>query len=425
MHNAERVYPKPITCFLFRMCRSQLVLFSLLLFGTPAFTQPGFTKRSAIGLHATFYDFKGADSIKQFGKTVKAGLALSYQNSLSRRFDVQATLGGTFIDFTDHTGNSLANGKEQLLIEATGGLRARLLPLHFKVFPFVYAGAGFSHFNSYYGVFIPAGLGMQANITPDIYLLVNAQYRARITSTQNNHFLFSIGLAGVIGKKKMTPQKPLPPMPVIVAVAKDADGDGIVDSADACVQVPGYAKYKGCPIPDTDKDGVNDEEDKCPDVPGSVFLKGCPIPDRDKDGIIDEQDQCPDLAGPGTRNGCPAITDSLKLRMATAARNIFFETGKYSLLPASYAALDEVVNVMKLYANLQLTIEGHTDNAGTPAGNKLLSDNRAKAVFDYLAQKGIATERLTATGFGQEKPVTTNKTTAGRAKNRRVELKLH
>jgi OmpA-OmpF porin, OOP family len=83
------------------------------------------------------------------------------------------------------------------------------------------------------------------------------------------------------------------------------------------------------------------------------------------------------------------------------------------------------VNVMRLYANLHLTIEGHTDNVGKPADNKLLSENRAKAVFDYLAQKGVVTERLTATGFGQEKPVATNSTTAGRAKNRRVELKLN
>jgi outer membrane protein OmpA-like peptidoglycan-associated protein len=76
------------------------------------------------------------------------------------------------------------------------------------------------------------------------------------------------------------------------------------------------------------------------------------------------------------------------------------------------------------YPNAKLTIEGHTDNTGTNAHNMKLSNDRAKSVVDYLVSKGIDASRLTAVGFGEEKPVTTNKTAEGRTLNRRVELKL-
>jgi OmpA-OmpF porin, OOP family len=367
------------------------------------FGQPrAYLQRPAVGVHASFYDFKGADSIKQFGRQLKTGLTLSYHNHLSRQLDVQATLTGAFLDFITQKGKSLGGGKDRLLLELTAGPRARLLPVHYRIVPFVQAGAGFSKYQNYYGVFIPAGAGLQVNITADIFGLLNTQYRLPVTNTQNVHFYHSIGLAGAIGKKKKNPKRPLPPLPVVVEVPKDADGDGMVDSIDACPQTPGFVRYHGCPVPDKDGDGINDEQDKCPDVPGLIAYQGCPLPDRDKE-----------------------IPDSLTRRMEMAARNIFFETGKYNLLPTSYTALNEVVKIMATHPHLQLAIEGHTDNAGTSVKNKILSERRAKAVVDYLVQKGIATGRLTANGYGQEKPVADNATRTGRAKNRRVVLVPH
>jgi len=74
---------------------------------------------------------------------------------------------------------------------------------------------------------------------------------------------------------------------------------------------------------------------------------------------------------------------------------------------------------------MKLAIDGHTDNVGKPEKNQVLSDNRAASVKKYLVSKGVDESRLTSAGHGQDQPVADNKTAAGRAKNRRVELKLN
>jgi OOP family OmpA-OmpF porin len=233
----------------------------------------------------------------------------------------------------------------------------------------------------------------------------------------------------------------------------DQDSDGVPDASDKCPKVAGLAKYKGCPVPDTDKDGINDENDKCPHVAGVAKYDGCPVPDTDKDGINDEADACPDKAGipefngcpipdsdgdglndkedkcpteSGTRenNGCPAIQQEMVEKVNFAAKNIFFRSGSDKITPASFTGLDEVVKILQKNPHLQLAINGYSDNKGQAAANRTLSQKRADAVKQYLVNKGIPKERLQATGFGPENPIAENTTEAGRAKNRRVELKL-
>ena len=86
--------------------------------------------------------------------------------------------------------------------------------------------------------------------------------------------------------------------------------------------------------------------------------------------------------------------------------------------------LDSMVEILKEYPNSEFVIEGYTDSTGTAAGNLKLSKERAAAVEKYLEEHGIAEDRLTSVGYGQENPIATNKTAAGRAENRRVEVKL-
>ncbi len=101
-----------------------------------------------------------------------------------------------------------------------------------------------------------------------------------------------------------------------------------------------------------------------------------------------------------------------------------FETGKSTLLPESYAVIDELVAYLNRKDDEKIELGGHTDNVGAAAKNLKLSLDRANAVRDYLLSKGIDGTRVTAKGYGMTKPVASNKTAAGRAQNRRTEVKI-
>ena len=99
-------------------------------------------------------------------------------------------------------------------------------------------------------------------------------------------------------------------------------------------------------------------------------------------------------------------------------------TGKATLLPGSFPALNDVATLLKDNPALRLDIEGYTDNTGNAEKNLKLSQSRADAVRAYLVKRTADAARMTATGFGQDNPIADNRTVAGRAKNRRVELKV-
>lgn len=204
----------------------------------------------------------------------------------------------------------------------------------------------------------------------------------------------------------------------------DSDHDGINDEHDSCKTIPGLARYNGCPIPDSDGDGVNDEEDKCPHQAGLARYNGCPIPDRDGDGVNDEEDKCPDTAGTVENHGCPETKKETAEKINYIARNILFTPSSDQLTDSSYLALDELAGILLAHPEGHLTIAGYTDNSGRPEKNILLSQKRALAVKNYLVKKGIAPTQLTAIGYGPQHPVADNATLAGRAANRRVELKM-
>lgn len=99
-----------------------------------------------------------------------------------------------------------------------------------------------------------------------------------------------------------------------------------------------------------------------------------------------------------------------------------FDTAKWDIKPEDEGTLEEIAILMQNNPGLKLSVEGHTDNVGTPEANKVLSTKRAQAVLDAVVALGISPERLTSTGFGQERPIADNRTEKGRAENRRVEL---
>jgi OOP family OmpA-OmpF porin len=101
---------------------------------------------------------------------------------------------------------------------------------------------------------------------------------------------------------------------------------------------------------------------------------------------------------------------------------INFDTGKADLKPETQGTIDQIVALLKSNEDLKVSIEGHTDNVGQPAANKTLSEQRAKSVMNAVLKGGIAAGRLSAVGWGQEKPIADNRSEDGRAKNRRVEI---
>ena len=205
----------------------------------------------------------------------------------------------------------------------------------------------------------------------------------------------------------------------------DADADGIADKDDMCPNAKGTKANKGCP--DTDGDSVVDKDDTCPTVAGPVANKGCPWPDTDGDSVLDKDDKCPAVAGLVSNNGCPeekVITEEAEAEINFAAKSILFKSGKTTFKSGVTSQLDAVVAIMTNFPKANFALEGHTDSDGPSASNLKLSNKRANAVMDYFVTNGIVASRLTSKGFGEEYPVDSNKTRAGKAKNRRVVVKV-
>jgi len=218
--------------------------------------------------------------------------------------------------------------------------------------------------------------------------------------------------------------------------SKDDDRDGVSNKRDKCpdtdidmlmARCPGKKRASvvgraGCILGDA-HDGVANCYDKCPDTPEGVTVdkNGCPI-DTDGDGVPDYQDDCPTVKGVKENRGCPAVKKEVLKVFKQALHGIQFDSGKSTIKPVSFGILNMVVDIMRNNPEYNLIIAGHTDSQGNDDFNMTLSDNRAAAVRQYLIDKGVSSDRLQSKGYGETKPVATNKTAAGRAQNRRVEF---
>src|SRR6266540_4090554 len=245
---------------------------------------------------------------------------------------------------------------------------------------------------------------------------------------------------GIADKKDACPGTPAGAVVDAVGCPSDSDRDKVYNGLDACPNTVEGAEVdaRGCPK-DTDADGVYDGIDKCPNTAtgARVDAHGCPT-DSDADGVPDGPDQCPNTpAGatvdtkdkcPGTAAGtrvdaagCPILFTEAKTPVVL--RGVTFETGRSALKPDSYTILDIVAASLVANPNIRIEIAGHTDITGSSATNLRLSEARAQAVRTYLATKGVAPDRMVARGYGPTQPIAPNTTAAGRALNRRVELR--
>jgi outer membrane protein OmpA-like peptidoglycan-associated protein/opacity protein-like surface antigen len=211
----------------------------------------------------------------------------------------------------------------------------------------------------------------------------------------------------------------------IVGCPMDSDKDGVPDGIDKCPDTPLGVKVdiRGCPL-DTDGDGVPDFKDKCPNTPKvcKADVNGCPI-DTDKDGVPDGIDRCPTTpAGVQVDSfGCPI---NVKPPVKKITLHINYKSGSYDPDAKAKATLDDLAETMKAYTGTNIEIHGFTDDVGKPEANMTLSQKRADAVMQYLVSKGVEPARMTAKGFGEDPQyfIADNKTAAGKAENRRVEI---
>ncbi|MCK0715903.1 OmpA family protein [Chromohalobacter sarecensis] len=197
----------------------------------------------------------------------------------------------------------------------------------------------------------------------------------------------------------------------------DSDGDGVPDDRDQCPNTPAGVAVdaQGCPL-DSDGDGVPDYKDECPGTPAGVDVnaKGCPL-DSDDDGVPDYQDQCPDTPAGEEVNalGCPADL---------VLRDVNFEFDSATLTSDAEGILDGIAEKLAANESVNVRLEGYTDSVGSASYNKELSQERADSVKDYLVSQGVNGDNVSTMGYGEEDPVATNETKAGRAENRRVEM---
>ena len=311
--------------------------------------------------------------------------------------------------------------------------------------PYLHIGAGYFKVNfagngpERDGGMYSAGAGFLLDMF-DSNVALRGEWRHRMDSALDenmNDNLFSLGLQIPFG----------PATPKWI----DSDGDGVADSSDNCPNTPAGARVDawGCEL-DSDGDGVKDSMDECPGTPRGVAVgaNGCPN-DSDGDGVTDDMDQCPgtpagqpvDAKGceldddgdgvvnrldecPGTAAGVQVDIKGCEIKEEIRLEGVNFQTNSDRLVPGAESILNDAAATLNKNPTIKVEVAGHTDSDGAADYNESLSARRAQTVHDYLASHGVAVNRMTVRGYGEAEPIADNSTSAGKAQNRRVVLRI-
>jgi len=381
---------------------------------------------------------------------------VSVSRYLSSGFSVTAT--GSINEITKF-GDFKVNNLSYYAVDGTVSYSFMNLIKSNSIDPYLGVGGGYTWVDEIGAGTFNGALGINYWFSDNIALTAQTTYKTAFEDYLENHWQHSMGISVKFGGKDTDgdgiydKNDACPDVPGLEAFngCPDSDNDGIEDAKDDCPNEAGLAEFNGCPdsdgdgvadknddcptvaglaalngCPDADNDGVADNVDDCPNEAGPSANKGCPWPDTDGDGVLDKDDKCPNEAGTVANNGCPEVNPTAEVmeELNSYARTILFNSGKASFKSETDAVLQAMTAIFKEYPRANFSIEGHTDSDGAKTSNQLLSERRANAVRDYLIANGINADRLTAKGFGEDYPIDTNKTRAGKANNRRVEVKL-
>lgn len=237
-----------------------------------------------------------------------------------------------------------------------------------------------------------AGLGADLKLSSALKLKIGTEFT---NGLNQNFFDFLAYTAGL--NYRLKPAKANKAVPEDYA---DRDLDGVSDENDRCPDDFGLGANLGCP--DQDGDRVVDRDDACPTVPGDPENQGCPLEDSDSDGVADAIDQCPNLKGSIATNGCPErLIAEITIDFNSRAKRLPFSRGDGDFTGPVDQQLEAVVRSMKRNVLEQYLILGFTDAIGPSDLNQRLSEQRAKAFYDYLVSRGIDAERLRYEGRGE------------------------
>lgn len=395
------------------MLKKLVVVILALAFAMPVLAEE--LKGSFGGLYGGYRIFDGERDYER--NTAEWGVfgGHFFQNNYAVDFHIGA------LNTKDENGS-----KEDFATMGLGGSKNFEIPVE-NLYPYV--GLGLVH-DKLTGPYAKAGLKYIINE----YVLLDLGVREDILGSGINDTTFIAGVAMRFGAKSEP-------------VRLDTDGDGVFDDLDQCPGTPKGVSVdlKGCPL-DTDGDGVYDYLDKCADTPAGVAVNadGCPL-DSDKDGVLDYLDKCPDTpAGVEVdKDGCPLDVDGDMVYdykdsclgtpngamvnesgcLTPVILEIKFDTGKSIIKGNYFAEIAAFADYLKILGDKKFEIQGHTDNVGLASKNKKLSQKRADALKKYLVEKHeISADRITAVGYGEEKPLADNSTKEGRAENRRLQI---
>ncbi len=214
-----------------------------------------------------------------FDASVGRGAELAYFRKISKNtfLNLPVKIGTAA---TDRNPNVLS--REDLLANLDLNVQHNLFKYGKFLNPYLKLGIGstYNFDQEQFDFNMPAGLGLNIKLMPDLYLTLGTEYRFSIDNRPG--WQHGVGVNAYFGQD-------------------DRDKDGVSDGDDKCPDVPGVAALMGCP--DKDMDGITDAEDRCPDVAGKTENRGCP--DKDGDGVVDIDDKCPDVAGLANLMGCP------------------------------------------------------------------------------------------------------------------------
>lgn len=286
-----------------------------------------------------------------------------------------------------------------------------------------YLAAGYSGINfdspkndKTYGTF-DYGVGAKFFVTDNFAVRGDVRHLLyKFDSRTNNNLEYTLGAYFQFGGSEPVAKEVVPEA---VPVAEPAP---VVESEPVKVEV--VPAPVTAPPADSDNDGVVDPLDSCSNTPAGVTVgsDGCPL-DTDKDGVSDYLDKCPatPVGAVVDANGC-SVEVAKRFCDKPAVIDIKFDHDKADIKIKYCEDLNNVGNFLKDFPRSKGTIDGHADSDGSKAYNVKLSKRRAENVRSYIINKfGIDGDRISTNGYGETKPVASNKTAAGKAKNRRIE----